>query len=112
MVRTPRSRNWISSPGSGKTTLLEGARAFPSAAGSLSTCDLATEDDAHPPEALCRNPVKQITTGGTRHLDARMIEAHRHWNLDELDLLIIENVGNLVCPSKTMTLCRLIVCIA
>jgi hydrogenase nickel incorporation protein HypB len=45
-------------------------------------------------------PVKQIITGGTCQLDARMIEKHlAGWNLEELDTLIIENVGNLVCPT-------------
>src|SRR5581483_6837186 len=46
-------------------------------------------------------PTKQITTGGTCHLDARMIERHlADWHLGEIDLLFIENVGNLVCPSS------------
>ncbi|MGA2357306.1 MAG: hydrogenase nickel incorporation protein HypB, partial [Terriglobales bacterium] len=46
-------------------------------------------------------PVKQITTGGTCHLDARMIDRHlEDWPLEDLDLLLIENVGNLVCPSS------------
>jgi len=45
--------------------------------------------------------VKQIITGGTCHLDARMIERHlADWPLQEIDLLLIENVGNLVCPSS------------
>ena len=45
--------------------------------------------------------MKQITTGGTCHLDARMIERHlADWQLEDLDLLLIENVGNLVCPSS------------
>jgi hydrogenase nickel incorporation protein HypB len=64
------------------------------------TGDLQTENDAN---RLKRYgyPVKQITTGGTCHLDARMIEKHiADWSLDDLDLLIIENVGNLVCPSS------------
>jgi len=94
--------NLISSPGSGKTTLLEqtlenlptGERV------AVLTGDLQTENDAN---RLKRYgfPVKQITTGGTCHLDARMIEKHiADWDLDKLDLLIIENVGNLVCPSS------------
>jgi hydrogenase nickel incorporation protein HypB len=46
-------------------------------------------------------PTKQITTGGTCHLDARMIDRHlADWDLDSIDLLFIENVGNLVCPSS------------
>jgi hydrogenase nickel incorporation protein HypB len=45
--------------------------------------------------------VKQITTGGTCHLDARMIERHlADWKLEDIDLLFIENVGNLVCPAS------------
>lgn len=94
--------NLISSPGSGKTTLLEKTlESF--AKGSrvaVLTGDLQTENDA---DRLKRYgyPVKQITTGGTCHLDARMIEKHiADWDLDNLDLLIIENVGNLVCPSS------------
>jgi len=94
--------NLISSPGSGKTTLLEKTlEALP--AGSrvaVLTGDLQTENDAN---RLKRYgyPVKQIVTGGTCHLDARMIEKHiADWDLAALDLLIIENVGNLVCPSS------------
>ncbi len=69
--------NLISSPGSGKTTLLEKTlEAFP-AGGRVAvlTGDLQTENDAN---RLKRYgyPVKQITTGGTCHLDARMIEKH------------------------------------
>jgi hydrogenase nickel incorporation protein HypB len=46
-------------------------------------------------------PVKQITTGGTCHLDARMIERHlADWPLEKLEILFIENVGNLVCPAS------------
>jgi hydrogenase nickel incorporation protein HypB len=94
--------NLISSPGSGKTTLLERTLAMlpRSARAAVLTGDLQTENDA----ARLRRfgfPVKQITTGGTCHLDARMIERHlEDWPLEELDYLIIENVGNLVCPSS------------
>jgi len=93
--------NLISSPGSGKTSLLErtlehlsGVRA------AVLTGDIQTDNDAR---RLARFglPVRQITTGGTCHLDARMIErALAEWNLADLDLLLIENVGNLVCPSS------------
>ncbi len=94
--------NLISSPGSGKTTLLEKTlESFPSGTrAAVLTGDLQTENDAN---RLRRYgyPVKQIVTGGTCHLDARMIEKHiADWDLDALDLLIIENVGNLVCPSS------------
>ena len=62
------------------------------------TGDLQTENDA---KRLAKFgfPVKQITTGGTCHLDAKMIGKHlEDWSLEDLDLLIVENVGNLVCP--------------
>jgi hydrogenase nickel incorporation protein HypB len=62
--------------------------------------DLATENDAAR-LARAQTPVKQIITGAVCHLDAAMIErALEGWNLDELDLLFIENVGNLVCPAS------------
>ncbi len=94
--------NLISSPGSGKTTLLETTLESlpPDERVAVLTGDLQTENDAN---RLRRYgfPVKQITTGGTCHLDARMIEKHiADWDLEKLDLLIIENVGNLVCPSS------------
>jgi len=94
--------NLISSPGSGKTTLLEKTlETLPrDTRVAVLTGDLQTENDAN---RLKRYgfPVKQIVTGGTCHLDARMIEKHiADWNLSDLDLLIVENVGNLVCPSS------------
>jgi hydrogenase nickel incorporation protein HypB len=94
--------NLISSPGSGKTTLLEKTlEALPkNTRVAVLTGDLQTENDAN---RLKRYgfPVKQIVTGGTCHLDARMIEKHiADWSLPGLDLLIVENVGNLVCPSS------------
>jgi hydrogenase nickel incorporation protein HypB len=94
--------NLISSPGSGKTLLLERTleRLAPGTRVAVLTGDLQTENDA---KRLARFgfPVKQIITGGTCHLDARMIGKHLDgWELNELDLLIVENVGNLVCPSS------------
>jgi len=94
--------NFISSPGAGKTSLLERTlERFPSGERvALLTGDIQTDNDA---KRLARFgfPVKQITTGGTCHLDARMIErALEDWPLDSLDMLLIENVGNLVCPSS------------
>lgn len=94
--------NLISSPGSGKTTLLERTlESFPEGERvAVLTGDIQTENDAM---RLARFgfPVKQITTGGTCHLDARMIErALADWALGDIDLLLIENVGNLVCPSS------------
>jgi hydrogenase nickel incorporation protein HypB len=94
--------NMISSPGSGKTTLLErtlGALPRETRVVVL-TGDIQTENDARRLQRF-GFPVKQITTGGTCHLDARMIEKHlADWPLDSFDLLLIENVGNLVCPSS------------
>jgi hydrogenase nickel incorporation protein HypB len=94
--------NLISSPGSGKTSLLERTlESFPQGTRvAVVTGDIQTDNDAR---RLGRFgfKVRQITTGGTCHLDAKMIErALADWNLAELDLLLIENVGNLVCPSS------------
>jgi hydrogenase nickel incorporation protein HypB len=94
--------NLISSPGSGKTSLLERTlEALPrSERVAVLTGDIQTENDA---DRLRRFgfPVKQITTGGTCHLDARMIERHlADWRLADIDILFIENVGNLVCPAS------------
>ena len=94
--------NLISSPGSGKTSLLE--RTLESLPQNervgILTGDIQTDNDAR---RLARFgfPVKQITTGGTCHLDARMIERGLEgWRLLDIDLLLIENVGNLVCPAS------------
>ena len=94
--------NLISSPGSGKTALLERTlEALPKTARvAVLTGDLQTENDAR---RLARAgfPVKQITTGDTCHLDANMvIKALADWDLDAIDILFIENVGNLVCPTS------------
>jgi hydrogenase nickel incorporation protein HypB len=94
--------NLISSPGAGKTTLLERTlEGFPPTARvAVLTGDIQTDNDARR-LAPFGFPVKQITTGGACHLDARMVErALAEWRLDELDLLFIENVGNLVCPAS------------
>ena len=92
----------VSSPGAGKTMLLEKTLAILSHEYRVAALvgDLATENDAL---RLQRSgaPVKQITTGTTCHLDASMISAAlTDWNLKGLDILFIENVGNLVCPSS------------
>jgi len=94
--------NIISSPGSGKTALLEKTLASfdKGTRVAVLTGDLQTDNDARR-LAQYGFPVQQIVTGGTCHLDGKMIEKHlAAWNLDDLDLLIIENVGNLVCPSS------------
>jgi hydrogenase nickel incorporation protein HypB len=92
----------VSSPGSGKTAFLEKTLTLlrPKVRVAALVGDLATDNDA---VRLARSmaPVRQITTGTICHLDAEMVEkALAGWNLDELDLLFIENVGNLVCPSS------------
>ena len=94
--------NLVSSPGSGKTSLLERTlAAFPDNTHvAVLTGDIQTENDAR---RLARFgfPVRQITTGGTCPLDAKLQEKHlADWNLAHLDMLLIENVGNLVCPSS------------
>lgn len=94
--------NFISSPGSGKTTLLEKTLASfaPEEKIAVLTGDLQTENDAR---RLARYgfPVQQIVTGGVCHLDGKMIErALEPWPLENLDVLFIENVGNLVCPAS------------
>ena len=94
--------NLISSPGSGKTSLLECTleALSPHDRVAILTGDIQTENDANRLKRF-HFPVKQITTGGTCHLDARMIERHlADWDLENLDLLLIENVGNLVCPAS------------
>jgi hydrogenase nickel incorporation protein HypB len=92
----------VSSPGSGKTAFLEKTLTMlrPKMRVAAVVGDLATENDA---VRLGRSmaPVRQITTGTICHLDAEMVEkALEGWRLEELDLLFIENVGNLVCPAS------------
>jgi len=94
--------NLISAPGSGKTSLLERTlETFdPSRRVALLTGDIQTDNDAR---RLARFgfPTRQITTGGACHLDARMVErALEGWDLAAIDLLFLENVGNLVCPTS------------
>jgi len=97
-----RALNLISSPGSGKTALLERTLAAfdPGKRVAVLTGDIQTDADAR---RLQRYgfPVRQITTAGACHLDARMVtKALEGWDLAQLDLLFIENVGNLVCPTS------------
>jgi hydrogenase nickel incorporation protein HypB len=92
----------VSSPGSGKTTLLERTLAVLQRTHRVAALvgDLATENDA---ERLRRSgaPVKQITTGTVCHLDASMVSrALSEWDLNQIEVLFVENVGNLVCPSS------------
>lgn len=96
--------NVMSGPGAGKTTLLE--RTVEALAGRYRLAvvegDIQTSVDA---ERLARHgvPTHQINTGGACHLDARLVHDALHHldaDLDTLDALIIENVGNLVCPAE------------
>ncbi len=93
--------NLMSSPGAGKTTLLEQtiARLKDRVKVGVIEGDIAGADDAMRIDAL-GVPVVQINTGGACHLDANMInEVLGDLPLDDLDILVIENVGNLVCPA-------------
>lgn len=97
-----RCLNLISSLGSGKTLLLEKTLAsFPANRRvAVLTGDIQTDNDAVRLGGY-GFPVRQITTAGACHLDARMVEgALDGWRLEDLDLLLIENVGNLVCPTS------------
>ncbi len=91
----------VSSPGAGKTLFLEKTLGLLRGSHRVAALvgDLATDNDA---VRLARSqvPVKQITTGTVCHLEAEMVRhALEDWRLEELDILFIENVGNLVCPA-------------
>jgi hydrogenase nickel incorporation protein HypB len=94
--------NWVSSPGTGKTALLEAVLSQAMAEGVRAAAlvgDCATDNDA---QRLARSgaPVRQIVTESMCHLESDMISAHLDgWDLNGIDLLVIENVGNLVCPT-------------
>ncbi len=93
--------NIMSSPGAGKTTLLEKTVQILANDYRIGVIegDLATEKDANRIRALGAQAV-QINTNGGCHLDARMIaKTLPEFELDKIDILFIENVGNLVCPS-------------
>lgn len=92
--------NLISSPGAGKTSLLE--RTLTDLRGSLRMAvvegDLQTDNDARR-VAATGAPAVQINTEGGCHLNSAMVlEAVRCFDLGTLDIIFIENVGNLVCP--------------
>jgi hydrogenase nickel incorporation protein HypB len=94
--------NIISSPGAGKTTLLE--RTCEAMAGEVRIGviegDVTTDRDA---QRLKRYniPIVAINTEGGCHLDSHSIsKAIEHFDLESIDLLFVENVGNLICPSQ------------
>jgi len=93
--------NVVSSPGSGKTTFIRetAARLAGKLRVGVIVGDLATDNDAERLRSA-GVPVVQITTGTVCHLDAEMVsKAAAQLDLDKLDVLIVENVGNLVCPA-------------
>jgi hydrogenase nickel incorporation protein HypB len=94
--------NLMSSPGAGKTSLLE--RTIDVLKGDLRIGviegDIQSSEDA---ERIAQKgvPVVQINTGGACHLDGNMIrDTFPEFNFTEMDLLVVENVGNLVCPAE------------
>jgi hydrogenase nickel incorporation protein HypB len=94
--------NLMSSPGSGKTSLLE--KTGEALKGNLRlgviAGDIETSRDAERLEKH-KLPVIQLTTGSACHLDANMIaSALPHIDLKKIDILVVENVGNLVCPAE------------
>lgn len=94
--------NFVSSPGSGKTSLLEATirRLKDSVPMAVIEGDVQTDLDARRIHAL-NVPVVQIVTNGACHLEAQLVDdAYRRLPTDTVRLLMIENVGNLVCPSS------------
>jgi hydrogenase nickel incorporation protein HypB len=94
--------NLVSAPGSGKTTILE--RTLRDLQGNFRFAviegDQQTDNDAVR-IAATGVPVKQVNTGAGCHLDAHMVcHAADAFDLDRVDVLLIENVGNLVCPAS------------
>jgi len=95
------SVNLMASPGAGKTSLIERTAAALGAELRLAVIDgdLATSLDADRAAAAGAQAV-QINTGGQCHLDAAMVRRGlEQLDLSQVDLLLVENVGNLVCPS-------------
>lgn len=97
------SMNLVSSPGSGKTSLLEKTIVALGAQLNIALVagDVQTENDANRLSKAGGRMVRAIVTGGACHLDAKMVtKALAEFDIDKIDLLFIENVGNLVCPSS------------
>ena len=95
------SLNLMASPGAGKTSLIERTLEVLGSQYNIAVIDgdLASSIDADRAAAAGATAV-QINTGGSCHLDANMLRnAFTKLNLEEFDLLLVENVGNLVCPA-------------
>jgi len=94
--------NLMSSPGAGKTSFLE--KIIPSLSENFRVAVIEGDiQDTYDAEKIAKLniPVVQINTGGACHIDGNMVkEALIGLNLDEIDILILENVGNLVCPAE------------
>jgi hydrogenase nickel incorporation protein HypB len=94
--------NLMSSPGAGKTTLLE--RTISALKGEFKIGVIEGDiQSSHDAERIAQEgvPVVQINTGGACHLDGNMIrDTFGNFNFSEIDLLVVENVGNLVCPAE------------
>jgi len=94
--------NLLSSPGSGKTSIIEKTleQCNKSVNISIIVGDVQTANDAKRIDKF-HVPVVQLITGGSCHLDSKMVRnALKKLELDSTEILIIENVGNLVCPSS------------
>lgn len=94
--------NLLSSPGSGKTTLLEKTMEQLNSTLKMAVIegDVQTDNDAQR-IATYKIPVVQIVTNGACHLEAKLVQdALKNFDLSSLDLLFIENVGNLICPAS------------
>jgi hydrogenase nickel incorporation protein HypB len=94
--------NFMASPGAGKTSLIEQTvkRLLPRMNLAVIDGDIATNFDANRAQAAGAMAV-QINTGGECHLDAVMLNsALKQMDLTGIDMLIVENVGNLVCPAS------------
>jgi len=94
--------NLVSSPGSGKTTLLEKTISALAPAMRIAVLE-GDQQTSHDADRIAATgvPVKQINTGAGCHLDAHMVgHGVADFDLAETDVLMIENVGNLVCPAS------------
>ncbi len=95
--------NLVSSPGAGKTTLLERTldELGPRMRMAIVTGDVQTENDADRLASHTDQLVQAVVTNGGCHLDALQVtDALAAVNISDIDLLVLENVGNLVCPAS------------